>query len=84
MDDSPSPPLTCQLSELGQKRLDPEAAPVQRTPLMIENAQSPSRRRIVVAGLVGNVTEWYDFAVYGYFASVIGQQFFPADSPASR
>jgi len=38
---------------------------------------SPSRRRIIMAGLVGNVMEWYDFAVYGYFASVIGHQFFP-------
>jgi len=44
---------------------------------------SPSRRRIIMAGLVGNVMEWYDFAVYGYFASVIGHQFFPADDPAT-
>lgn len=27
--------------------------------------------------------EWYDFAVYGYFASVIGHQFFPADDPTT-
>jgi MHS family proline/betaine transporter-like MFS transporter len=26
--------------------------------------------------------EWYDFAVYGYFASVIGQLFFPNTDPA--
>ena len=26
--------------------------------------------------------EWYDFAVYGYFAGVIGHQFFPSDNPA--
>ncbi len=25
--------------------------------------------------------EWYDFAVYGYFAATIGQLFFPADKP---
>ena len=43
----------------------------------------PSRRRIIMAGLVGNVMEWYDFAVYGYFASVIGHQFFPTDDPAT-
>ena len=41
-----------------------------------------SSRRIVFAGLVGNVMEWYDFAVYGYFAVVIGQHFFPAEDPA--
>ena len=40
-----------------------------------------SRRRILLAGLIGNVMEWYDFAVYGYFASIIGHQFFPADDP---
>jgi MHS family proline/betaine transporter-like MFS transporter len=40
---------------------------------------APSRFRIILAGLIGNVMEWYDFAVYGYFASVIGQHFFPAE-----
>jgi len=49
---------------------------------MAENAAALSRRRIVVAGLVGNVMEWYDFAVYGYFAAVLGRQFFPSDNPA--
>jgi len=44
-------------------------------------ASAPSRSRIILVGLVGNVMEWYDFAVYGYFASVIGRQFFPADDP---
>ncbi len=27
--------------------------------------------------------EWYDFTVYGYFAAVIGRQFFPAEDPVS-
>lgn len=49
---------------------------------MAENTAMASRPRIVVAGLVGNVMEWYDFAVYGYFAAVIGSQFFPSDDPA--
>ena len=35
-----------------------------------------------MAGLVGNIMEWYDFAVYGYFASIIGAQFFPSENPA--
>ena len=34
-------------------------------------------RRVIVAGIIGNVLEWYDFAVYGYFATAIGQEFFP-------
>jgi MFS transporter, MHS family, proline/betaine transporter len=33
--------------------------------------------RVIAAGMIGNVLEWYDFAVYGYFATAIGHQFFP-------
>lgn len=39
------------------------------------------RQRAVVASVSGNVLEWYDFAVYGYFAPIIGRKFFPSDSP---
>src|SRR5215468_11029440 len=41
-----------------------------------------SSLRTALAGLIGNVLEWFDFAVYGYFASAIGSQFFPHSSPA--
>ena len=41
-----------------------------------------NRRKVIAAGLVGNVMEWYDFAVYGFFASIIGTHFFPTDNPA--
>jgi MHS family proline/betaine transporter-like MFS transporter len=34
--------------------------------------------RAIVAGIAGNVMEWYDFSVYGYFAAIIGRNFFPA------
>lgn len=44
--------------------------------------QSPLRTAL--AGLIGNVLEWFDFAVYGYFASDIGQQFFPSSSHAAQ
>ena len=36
--------------------------------------------RKIIAGTVGNTLEWYDFAVYGYLAPIIAQQFFPSDS----
>ena len=36
-------------------------------------------RRIVISSSIGNALEWYDFLVYGFFASVIGKLFFPAD-----
>jgi MFS transporter, MHS family, proline/betaine transporter len=40
--------------------------------------------RTALAGLIGNVLEWFDFAVYGYFASDIGRQFFPQSSPTAQ
>src|SRR5581483_9867334 len=36
------------------------------------------RRKAIIAGVMGNVLEWYDFGVYGYLVSVISQLFFPA------
>src|SRR6185503_19738535 len=40
-----------------------------------------AERKTVFAGLAGNVLEWYDFGVYGFFAVAIGSQFFPAHDP---
>ncbi len=36
-------------------------------------------RKNTISGSVGNVLEWYDFAVFGYFAPIIGAQFFPSE-----
>ncbi|MEK6629382.1 MAG: MFS transporter [Acidobacteriota bacterium] len=43
-----------------------------------------SALRTALAGLIGNVLEWFDFAVYGYFASDIGKQFFPQTSHSAQ
>ena len=41
-------------------------------------------RRAVVAACAGNFIEYYDFVVYGYFATTIAALFFPAkDATAS-
>ncbi len=40
-------------------------------------------RRGVIAGVAGNVLEWYDFALFGFFAQQIGAHFFPADNPTA-
>ena len=40
-------------------------------------------RRALVAGGVGNVVEWYDFAVYGAFATVIATTYFPGADPVA-
>ena len=39
--------------------------------------------RLIGAGTAGNIMEWYDFAVYGYFAGTIGQHFFPSTDPTA-
>jgi MFS transporter, MHS family, proline/betaine transporter len=59
-----------------------------RTPMVNPNLEEAARPqsalRTALAGLIGNVLEWFDFAVYGYFASDIGRQFFPESSPAAQ
>ncbi len=40
----------------------------------------PITRRHVTAAVVGNWLEFYDFTVYAYFATQIGQAFFPGHS----
>jgi MHS family proline/betaine transporter-like MFS transporter len=51
---------------------------------MTSPAPEQSAIRTAAAGLIGNVLEWFDFAVYGYFSSDIGKQFFPESSPTAR
>jgi len=36
------------------------------------------RWRAVGAAVAGNILEWYDFAVYGYVATIIARNFFPS------
>jgi MFS transporter, MHS family, proline/betaine transporter len=49
----------------------------------LERDPPEKQQRAVLAGVAGNVMEWYDFTVYGYFAAIIGRQFFPAEDPVS-
>src|SRR5258708_37334621 len=46
-------------------------------------AENRMRRRVVLASILGNGLEWFDFVSYGYFASIIAKVFFPADSNLS-
>lgn len=43
----------------------------------------PELRHRIMAGFIGNVVEWYDFALYGYLAGVIAPVFFPSDAPTA-
>jgi MFS transporter, MHS family, proline/betaine transporter len=47
----------------------------------MNEGSAETARRFIIAGIAGNVMEWYDFAVYGYFAQTIGQHFFPSKDP---
>ncbi len=46
----------------------------------IHRSQSSSG---IVAGLIGNVMEWYDFALFGYFVPYISAAFFPSSNTTS-
>lgn len=49
--------------------------PVQKAPV--------HHKRALVAACIGNFIEYFDFVIYGYFASVIAVLFFPAEDPAA-
>lgn len=41
-----------------------------------------TRRKVIAASFIGNFTEWFDYAVYGYLAVVIARVFFPESEHA--
>jgi len=41
-------------------------------------------RQAVGAAVIGNVLEWYDFAVYAYLAAIIGKNFFPSGDEVTQ
>src|SRR5438445_2139432 len=43
--------------------------------------RQPGLGRMIVAAMIGNVLEWFDFVVYGFFAVTIAEVFFPAHDP---
>jgi MFS transporter, MHS family, proline/betaine transporter len=61
--------------------MDLIGAEIARTAQAMNREIRAAERRIVIAGLAGNVMEWYDFGSYGFFAAVLGRQFFPASDP---
>ncbi len=38
-------------------------------------------KKLVMSSGVANTFEWYDYALFGHFAQVIGTNFFPSDDP---
>jgi MFS transporter, MHS family, proline/betaine transporter len=47
--------------------------------MQTQSAPSPAMiRRVVLASVVGNAFEWFDFVIYGVFATTIAKLYFPA------
>jgi MHS family proline/betaine transporter-like MFS transporter len=46
----------------------------------MEKATSESGVRTICAGAIGNVLEWYDFALFGFLAPVLSPLFFPSEN----
>ncbi|MFL5474510.1 MAG: MFS transporter [Gemmatimonadales bacterium] len=60
------------------------ADPITPPGVITQEFRTPAAvRRGVIAGFVGNVLEWYDFALFGFFAQQIGTHFFPAHDPTA-
>jgi MFS transporter, MHS family, proline/betaine transporter len=65
------------MSDLNREIQQPERGEPRQHPIY-----SPSRAHEIlktVAGVLGNVLEWYDFAIFGFFSDLLGRVFFPRD-----
>eukprot|EP01082_Thalassiosira_pseudonana_P008549 g7339.t1.1.5e17418a.1.5e1746ab g7339 g7339.t1 contig24:396189-397169(+) len=57
---------------------DPSPHQQRQEALLSCDAPSPSNGTMqMIAGCMGNVLEWYDFALFGFFSDIIAQVFFP-------
>ncbi|MCV7318203.1 MFS transporter [Mycolicibacterium confluentis] len=44
----------------------------------LREPQAPALRRVIAGASIGNAVEWFDFAIYGFLATYIAANFFPA------
>ena len=47
------------------------------------DALAQQRRRAIIATVLGNGLEWFDFTVYSFFAVIIARLFFPTGNELS-
>lgn len=45
-----------------------------------DQVSTATLRKVIGAAAIGNFVEWFDFAVYGFLATVIANEFFPSSS----
>lgn len=46
-------------------------------------APAVNQKRVLIAGSVGNFIEWYEFAVYGFMATLIAEHFFQLEGESA-
>lgn len=51
-------------------------------PMHTASTTSAAQKRALIAGSIGNFIEWYEFAVYGFLATVIAKNFFQLNGEA--
>lgn len=51
----------------------------------MSSAEAPAvnQKRVLIAGSVGNFIEWYEFAVYGFMATLIAKHFFQQEGESA-
>ena len=59
------------------------SAPVELPAMSRTGSKQKDITRLIVATSIGNALEWYDIAVYGYFAVYISKAFFPNNDPTT-
>ena len=42
-----------------------------------------NKHKLILTSGIANSFEWYDYALFGHFAPVIGQKFFPSNDPST-
>jgi len=46
-----------------------------------QEVDTQTLRRVIAAASIGNFVEWFDFAAYGFLATILTREFFPSGDP---
>ncbi len=66
-----------------QNSAAPTSAPYTPAAPAAPAIQPGQRRRAIIATVIGNGLEWFDFTVYSFFAVIIARLFFPTGDDLS-
>jgi hypothetical protein len=72
------------MEKFGEDAGRPAQGSQDQTQTSTDVQQEPRRLRpVVLAAAIGTFVEYYDFAVYGFLASLLATVFFPAGNPTA-